>query len=92
MSTDAQDGQMESGTEGQVAKMADSLFVRIAEIKRDHPEAAQRIDALELELRQSMESLQGEFEKIDEKRSRDLLTVLLINDIHRAIESILSVS
>ena len=80
------------GGAASVTNMTDSLFVKIAEIKRDHPEIAHRVDAIELEIRQSMEGIRDEVSGLEEKRSRDLLTVYIINDIHRALEEILTVS
>ena len=80
------------GGAGSVTNMTDSLFVKITEIKRDHPEIAHRVDTIELEIRQSMEGIRDEVSGLEEKRSRDLLTVYIINDIHRALEEILTVS
>jgi hypothetical protein len=73
--------------EGNLARV---LFEKIKTIKLEHPAVSQRIDDLEEEIRVLMNDLQAEISRIESDEERKLMTILIINEVHRSIEGILS--
>jgi hypothetical protein len=68
--------------------MATRIFSRVRQLKRTHPEPSRRVDALEDEIRDRIRALRdtiAEFPKLE----RDLVTVLVINGIHKMCDEIL---
>jgi hypothetical protein len=64
------------------------IFDRVRMIKRKHPDLARRIDMLESEIRDRLMLISeaiGQFPKVE----RELVTVLVINGIHKMCDEIL---
>ncbi|MBI3098000.1 MAG: hypothetical protein HYY93_07115 [Planctomycetes bacterium] len=72
----------------EITEMAVSIFDRVKAIKRTHPEIARTIDTLEAEIRDRMVEIKKQITRFDE-HDRDLVTVLVINGIHRTAEEVL---
>ena len=73
--------------EGNLARV---LFEKIKTIKQEYPVVSQRIDDLEDEIRASMNDLHAEVSRIESDEERKLMTILIINEIHRSVEGILT--
>jgi hypothetical protein len=71
-----------------VADMALSIFQRVSDIKRSHPEAARKIDRAEKEIRDRLVEIKKQIDVLD-KKDRDLVTILVINGIHRTTDEVL---
>ena len=85
MSSKAKKDQPESGpTPGMVTK----LFDRVRIIKHHHPDLSRRIDALETEIRDRLMSIKDTIDDFPPVE-RELITVLVINGIHRMCDEIL---
>ena len=65
-----------------------AMFDRVRLIKRKHPDISRRIDGLENEIREKLMSIK---DSIDEFPSmeKELVTVLVINGIHKMCDEIL---
>lgn len=65
-----------------------AMFDRVRLIKRKHPDISRRIDGLENEIREKLMSIK---DAIDEFPSmeKELVTVLVINGIHKMCDEIL---
>jgi hypothetical protein len=65
-----------------------AMFDRVLLIKRKHPDISRRIDGLENEIREKLMSIK---DAIDEFPSmeKELVTVLVINGIHKMCDEIL---
>lgn len=72
----------------EIGQMALSIFGKVREIKRANPGISRKIDRMEAEIRERLEVIHGEIGKLD-KRDRDLVTILVINGIHRSTEEVL---
>lgn len=70
--------------------LAQILYEKIEAVKKSHPEVSRKIDDLEEEIRDSMKGMKAQIEALDSREAQKLLTVLLINDIHRSVEGILT--
>jgi len=68
--------------------MAVSIFERVREIKRGNPAIARSIDRLETEIRQRLEEIRKQISRLD-KKDRDLVTILVINGLHRTADEVL---
>ncbi len=79
-----------NGTEakGDVADMAVSIFRKVRNIKKDNPEISAEIDQLELDIREKIVEIKDQIDKLDE-RDRELVTVLVVNGLHRTAEEVL---
>jgi hypothetical protein len=85
MSSKAKKDTPESGpTPGMVTK----LFDRVRIIKHHHPELSRRIDGLETEIRDRLMSIKDTIDEFPPVE-RELITVLVINGIHRMCDEIL---
>ena len=71
-----------------ITQMAVSLFDRVREIKRTHPAIARAIDKLETEIRDRLALIQRQIAKL-ERPDQDLVTVLVINGLHRTADEVL---
>lgn len=71
-----------------VRNMALSIFDKVKDIKRSNPDVARSIDKVEREIRDRLVTIKGSISKLD-KRDRDLVTVLVINGIHRTTDEVL---
>ena len=70
--------------------LAQVLFEKIQSIKKSHPEASQQIDDLEDEIRAAMIEMKGVVDGLPTERDQKLVTVVLINAVHRSVEGILT--
>jgi hypothetical protein len=70
--------------------LAADMMARVSEIKRKHPTRSADVDRIEDELRALMEAIRGELANLSEDRDRKLMTVYLINMVHRAADRILA--
>ncbi len=72
----------------EITQMAVSIFEKVREIKRSNRNVARRIDRLELEIRNRLEKIRNEINRLD-KHDQDLVTILVINGVHRSTEEVL---
>lgn len=70
--------------------LAQILYEKIESVKKSHPGVSQQIDDLEEEIRASMIEMKVEIDNLPSDRDQKLVTVLLINDIHRSVEGVLT--
>ncbi len=71
-----------------VADMALSIFQRVSGIKHSNPETARKIDRAEKEIRDRLVEIKKQIDLLD-KKDRDLVTILVINGIHRTADEVL---
>lgn len=83
---DKEKGKLTGDTE--IGRMALSIFDKVREIKQANPDISRRIDSVEIEIRERLEVIRDEIAKLD-KQDRDLVTILVINGIHRSTEEVL---
>jgi CHASE3 domain sensor protein len=74
--------------EQDLSGMALSLFEKVKEIKRANPVITRNIDNLEKEIRERLTAIRKEIDKLD-KREKELVTVLVINGLHRTADEVL---
>jgi hypothetical protein len=74
--------------DGDPASAAASMFEQVRRIKSENPEVSRKIDRLEAEIRKKMVEIKGLVARMDPK-DRDLVTVLIINGIHRTADEVL---
>jgi CHASE3 domain sensor protein len=79
---------MARAKQADISYLAVSLFDKVRAIKSDHPGVAKRIDALESEIRERLESIRELIAKLN-KHDRELVTVLVINGLHRTADEVL---
>ena len=79
-------GTRKQGTD--ISDMALSIFDKVREIKRGNPSIARNIDKYERDIRQSLESIHKQIGKLDQ-HDRDLVTILVINGLHRTADEVL---
>ena len=77
-----------AGREADISYLAVSLFDKVRSIKNSNPAVARNIDRLEREIRDRLESIQAQIAKLN-KHDRELVTVLVINGLHRTADEIL---
>jgi hypothetical protein len=77
-----------AGREADISYLAVSLFDKVRTIKNSNPAVARAIDRLEREIRERLESIRGQIAKLN-KHDRELVTVLVINGLHRTADEIL---
>jgi len=73
---------------GPTPGMVTKLFDRVRIIKHHHPELSRRIDGLETEIRDRLMSIKDTIDDFP-PQERELITVLVINGIHRMCDEIL---
>lgn len=71
-----------------ITQMAVSIFGRVRDIKRGNPAVAGAIDKLEAEIRERLEGIKRQIARLD-RRDRDLVTILVINGLHRTADEVL---
>lgn len=71
-----------------ISQMALSIFDKVKEIKNANPEIAKNIDKLETEIRDRIIAIKEQIQKL-EKKDRDLVTILVINGLHRTADEVL---
>lgn len=64
-----------------------SIFEKVKAIKQANPEISKRIDLLEKEIRDKMYEIKEQIKKLN-KEDQDLVTVLVIQGIHRAADEV----
>ncbi|HEU4339740.1 MAG TPA: hypothetical protein VFS19_06700 [Planctomycetota bacterium] len=74
--------------EADISHLAVSLFDKVRIIKGDHPGIARQIDRLEREVRERLESIRDQIAKLN-RQDRELVTVLVINGLHRTADEVL---
>lgn len=72
----------------EITDMAISIFDRVKSIKKANPDVARSIDTLEAEIRDRMVEIRKQIQGLND-HDRDLVTVLVINGIHRTAEEVL---
>jgi hypothetical protein len=68
--------------------MVTRIFDRVRQIKRAHPEHSRRVDALEGEIRDRLMQIKDTIDEFPHME-RELITVLVINGIHKMCDEIL---
>lgn len=68
--------------------MAISIFSKVRDIKKTNPDVSRKIDRLEKEIRDRLVQIKGEISKLD-GHDRDLVTILVINGLHRTADEVL---
>ncbi len=68
--------------------MVTRLFDRVRAIKRRHPEHSRRVDGLEAEIRDRLMAIKDTVDEFP-PNERELVTVLVINGIHKMCDEIL---
>jgi hypothetical protein len=74
--------------EADISYLAVSLFDKVRTIKGNHPGVARQIDRLEREVRERLESIREQIAKLN-RQERELVTVLVINGLHRTADEVL---
>ena len=74
--------------EADISHLAVSLFDKVRAIKANHQGVAKQIDRLEREIRERLESIRGQISKLN-RQDRELVTVLVINGLHRTADEVL---
>lgn len=78
----------ESPANNDIAMIATSLFEKVKAIKRTHPDQSRVIDRLEKEIRDRLIAIRQQIDSFDRKE-KDLVTILVINGLHRTAEEVL---
>ena len=73
---------------GPTPGMVTKLFDRVRIIKHHHPDLSRRIDVLETEIRDRLMSIKDTIDEFP-PLERELITVLVINGIHKMCDEIL---
>ncbi len=68
--------------------MVTRIFDRVRQIKRAHPELSRQIDVTESEIRDRLMSIKDTIDEFP-TMERELITVLVINGIHKMCDEIL---
>lgn len=64
-----------------------SIFEKVKSIKQANPEVSKKVDMLEKEIRDKMYEIKEQIKKLD-REDQDLVTVLVIQGIHRAADEV----
>ncbi len=64
-----------------------SIFDKVKSIKQANPEVSKKIDMLEKEIRDKMYEIKEQIKKLN-REDQDLVTVLVIQGIHRAADEV----
>lgn len=64
-----------------------SIFDKVKSIKQANPEVSKRVDALEKEIRDKMYEIKEQIKKLN-REDQDLVTVLVIQGVHRAADEV----
>ena len=75
-------------TEADISYLAVSLFDKVKAIKISNPSVAKQIDRLEREVRERLELIRDQIAKLS-PHDRELVTVLVINGLHRTADEVL---
>jgi hypothetical protein len=75
-------------SEADISYLAVSLFDKVKAIKSTHPGVARQIDRLEAEIRERLDSIREQIAKLN-RHDRELVTVLVINGLHRTADEVL---
>ena len=74
--------------EADISYLAVSLFDKVKAIKSSNPAVAKQIDRLESEIRERLDSIREQIAKLN-RQDRELVTVLVINGLHRTADEVL---
>ncbi|HKS15684.1 MAG TPA: hypothetical protein VJU16_00065 [Planctomycetota bacterium] len=74
--------------EADISYLAVSIFDKVKTIKSNHPGVARQIDRLETEIRERLDSIREQIAKLN-RHDRELVTVLVINGLHRTADEVL---
>lgn len=72
---------------GEEVKVALSIFNRVKAIKESNPKVSQEIERLEKEIRERLIEIKKQINTL-KKDDRDLITVLVIQGLHRTSDEI----
>ena len=75
-------------SEADISYLAVSLFDKVKAIKSTNPAVARQIDRLEAEIRERLDSIREQIAKLN-RHDRELVTVLVINGLHRTADEVL---
>ena len=75
-------------SQADISYLAVSLFDKVKTIKSTHPGVARQIDRLEAEIRERLDSIREQIAKLN-RHDRELVTVLVINGLHRTADEVL---
>jgi hypothetical protein len=79
----------DKATQGDPAPgMVTRIFDRVRQIKRSHPELSRRVDTMEGEIRDRLMSIKDTIDEFP-RMERELITVLVINGVHKMCDEIL---
>lgn len=78
----------ETGEQKVSPGLVTAMFDRVRLIKRKHPDISRRIDALEDEIREKLMSIKDAIDEFP-NMEKELITVLVINGIHKMCDEIL---
>ena len=87
MGSKSSKGQQKQGSDP-MPGMVTKLFDRVRTIKQQHAELSRRIDGLEAEIRDRLMNIRDVIDDFPDME-RELITVLVINGIHRMCDEIL---
>lgn len=87
MSTKSKKGKQKHEA-GPTPGMVTELFDRVRMIKRHHPDLSRKIDGLETEIRDRLMKIKDAVDEFPHME-RELITVLVINGVHRMCDEIL---
>ncbi len=68
--------------------MVTRIFDRVRQIKRAHPELSRRVDSMEAEIRDRLMAIKDTIDEFP-RMERELITVLVINGVHKMCDEIL---
>ena len=74
--------------EGKTERIVLAHAEEIYRIKKKYPKVSKEIDQFCKNVQQSLKELDHEIQDIDQREDRDLVTVLVINGIHRMTDEI----
>ena len=75
-------------SQADISYLAVSLFDKVKAIKSTNPAVARQIDRLEAEIRERLDSIREQIAKLN-RHDRELVTVLVINGLHRTADEVL---
>ncbi|MBI3268164.1 MAG: hypothetical protein HYZ53_04020 [Planctomycetes bacterium] len=72
-----------------IRDIALSIFDKVRAIKRANPEVAKAVDRAEKEIRLKLVDIRTHIDRLEKKEDRELVTVLVINGLHRTADEVL---
>lgn len=82
------EGKMEGKTEGKTERIVLAHREEIEEIKRRNPAISEAIELFKKDIRKIMNELNMDLKNIDKDYDRELVCVLIVNQIHKMTDEI----